>query len=550
MNHVNALSSRIDAPDYEPVYQDLCERGSPGFERTNAAVQCCDRHAGDAVALKWADQRGGTVGYTFSQLQQLSCKFANLLVKCGVRAGDPVAVLLPRSPELVIALLAVLRMGATYQPLFTAFGPKAVDQRIRGSGAKVVITDSANRSKIDDIEGIDDVICVGPGGHSDIRFDALEDEPATFPSAAYPPDWPMFVLFTSGTTGTPKGVLVPYKAMAVFEVYMRYAIDLQPHDKFWNIADPGWAYGLYYGLMGPLLLGNSVTFLSGAFTVESCCRVIDGLAINNLAGAPTAFRMLMARGDEVAGAIAGKLRVVSSAGEALNPEVVAWFEKELACPIRDHYGQTEGGIILANHHGLRHPLIIGSAGRALPGLHVLVLDEQDVQVPMGDVGELCVDRLRSPLFWFDGYWDALEGNPPPPGRYHRTGDLVRMQADGTVTFVGRSDDVITSAGYRIGPFDVESTLMEHQTVAETAVIGKPDAERTEVVKAFVVLKQGISKDAALGAELQAFVRARLSAHAYPREIEFVDELPKTPSGKIQRFVLRERERARMESLQG
>ena len=236
------------------------------------------------------------------------------------------------------------------------------------------------------------------------------------------------------------------------------------------------------------------------------------------------------------------MRAVSSAGEPLNPEVINWFDKHLAAPIHDHYGQTELGMVVNNHHRLSHPVHPGSAGFAMPGYRVAVLDDEGRELPPNEPGVLAIDIEYSPLLWFKGYWQ--QETPAIAGGYYRTGDTVELEPDGRISFVGRSDDVITSSGYRIGPFDVESALIEHPAVVEVAVIGKPDPERTEIVKAFVVLAAGVEPSDALAEELRQFVKRRLSAHAYPREIEFIDQLPKTPSGKLQRFILRNNETAK------
>jgi acetyl-CoA synthetase len=249
--------------------------------------------------------------------------------------------------------------------------------------------------------------------------------------------------------------------------------------------------------------------------------------------------MLIAAGVEAAARAKGSLRVVSSAGETLNPEVIRWFREHVGCPINDHYGQTEVGMIVCNHHGLSHLIHLGSAGLPVPGFKVAVVDEQAREVPPETPGILAIDRKRSPLFWFQGYWQ--QETTCWVGDYHLTGDTVQQNADGSISFIGRADDIITSSGYRIGPYEVESALIEHPAVMEAAVVGKPDPERTEVVKAFVVLRSGYEPAPELAEGLQQFVKTRLSAHAYPREIEFIEQLPKTPSGKLQRFILRQQE---------
>ncbi|HDS1817579.1 TPA: AMP-binding protein [Pseudomonas putida] len=509
----------------------------------NACVECCDRHVGgNKLALLHEDSDGNSKRYTFDDLCHLAARFANVLKAQGVKAGDRVAGLMPRTPELLVTILATWRLGAVYQPLFTAFGPKAIEHRLEQSGARVVITDQHNRAKLDDVGDCPAIITVQARAgeldfHDSLQAAAGECEPVMRTG-----DDPFLLMFTSGTTGPAKPLEVPLRAIVAFQGYMRDAIDLLPEDNFWNLADPGWAYGLYYAVTGPLSLGHATTFYDGPFSVESCARVIDKLGITNLAGSPTAYRLLIAAGSEFSTPIKGRLRVVSSAGEPLNPEVIRWFADELGVTIHDHYGQTELGMVLCNHHGLKHPVHLGSAGFAIPGHRIVVLDEQGAELPAGQPGILAVDREQSPLCWFGGY----HGVPTKAfvGKYYLSGDTVELNADGSISFVGRSDDVITTSGYRVGPFDVESALIEHPAVIEAAVIGKPDPQRTELIKAFVVLAKGVAGTAELEETLRQHVRQRLYAHAYPREIEFVSELPKTPSGKLQRFILRNQEIAK------
>ncbi len=514
----------------------------------NACVECCDRHvAPGSVALEWESADGRRATYTFEQVRDLSARFANYLKSRGVGPGDVVAGLLPRTPELLVTILGTWRAGAVYQPLFTAFGSKAVEHRLQSSAAKLVVTDPANRAKLNEVATkltITVVTRADKGETVDARdddFHAMLDKmsPVFEPVMRRGYDG-LLMMFTSGATGLPKGLVAPLKALLNFRVYMVDAVDLRPEDKFWNIADPGWAYGLYYAITGPLLLGHATTLYDGPFTVESAYRVIETHGITNLAGAPTAYRLLIAAGSGPAARVKGKLRVVSSAGEPLNPEVIRWFATELQAPIRDHYGQTELGMMVNNHHGLEHEVHMGSAGLAMPGFRVLVVNAEGREQADNVPGELAVDIANSPLFWFKGYLN--QATPSIANGLYRTGDLVEREPDGHISFVGRNDDVITSAGYRIGPFDVESALLEHKAVVETAVVGKPDPERTEIVKAFVVLQAGYEPSDALAEELRQYVRKRLSAHAYPREIEFVTSLPKTPSGKLQRFILRNQEK--------
>jgi acetyl-CoA synthetase len=511
----------------------------------NACLECVDRHPPAAIALDWESHDGKRASFTFAQLRDLSSRFANLLTAQNIRPGDVVAGMLPRIPELLVTILGTWRAGAIYQPLFTALGPKAIEHRLQLADAKLIVTDAANRPKLDDIPDHPPIAVVSdtPPRPGDLDF-ATEIDAASpdFAPVLRPGTETFMMMSTSGTTGLPKGVPVPLNALPSILAYMRDAVDLRPEDCFWNIADPGWAYGLYYAVTGPLLLGHATTFYDGPFTPESTYRLIRTRRITNLAGAPTAFRLLIAAGADAAAGVRGQLRAVSSAGEPLNPEVIRWFSEHLAAPIHDHYGQTELGMVVNNHHRLRHHVHPGSAGFAMPGYRVAVLDDQNRELPPNVPGMLAIDIARSPLLWFTGYFK--QPTPAIADGYYRTGDTVELEPDGRISFVGRADDVITSSGYRIGPFDVESALIEHPAVIEAAVIGKPDPARTEIVKAFVVLAKGHTASDALAEELSQYVKRRLSAHAYPREVEFVDQLPKTPSGKLQRFLLRNAEAAK------
>lgn len=538
-----------------PRYEDAVQRfriedeiarlyGNPGTG-INAYVECCGRYTGqNRLALRAISAGGELREFSFDDLADMSGRGANVLKAAGVRAGDVVAGMLPRVPELVALILGTWRIGAVYQPLFTAFGPKAIEHRLGYSGARIVVTNPANRGKLDEVEtsaqiatilGNGDVL---PAGDIDFRAALGTASPDCQPVMRKGDDLFM-MMSTSGTTGLPKGVPVPLRALLAFGAYMRDAIGLLPDDIFWNIADPGWAYGLYYAITGPLQLGIATTFHEGAFNAKSTYDIIERLGVTSLAGSPTAYRLLMAEGAEAAARVKGRLRVVSSAGEPLNPEVIRWFDANLAAPIHDHYGQTENGMMVNNHHGLSHVVRVGSAGFAMPGYRMVVLDEAGNELGPNQPGILAVDIAKSPLRWFDGYHQAE--TPAITGGYYRTGDTVEYEPDGSVSFIGRADDVITSAGYRIGPFDVESALIEHPAVNEAAVVGVPDPQRTEIVKAFVVLAPAYKGNSELAEELAQHVKKRLSAHAYPREVEFITELPKTPSGKIQRFLLRKAE---------
>ncbi|QJQ94913.1 MULTISPECIES: AMP-binding protein [Halomonadaceae] len=510
----------------------------------NAYESCCGRHLraglGQREALVHEDGQGKVTRLTYAELETASARLAGWFRLHGLGVGDRIACMLPRTPELLIAVLATWRIGAVYQPLFTAFGPDAVEYRLERAGSKLVITDRANRFKFDGISHCPIVLCVG--GADAAHVDDLDWQTALAhePIQEVPPrlaaDVPFLQMFTSGTVGKPKGVAVPLSAMPAFALYMELAIDLREEDRFWNMADPGWAYGLYYAIAGPLLLGVTTHFCEEGFSAEGALGFMQRHGITNFAAAPTAYRLMKASGlfDDAHRTLS--LRVASSAGEPLNTEVVGWVERSLGCPVMDHYGQTETGMTCCNHHALGHPKHVGAMGVPLPGYRLAILDAEFNELPAGEPGVLAVDIAASPAHFFAGYtWQ--EKHPFAEG-YYLTGDVVVRQEDGTFQFAGRDDDIITTAGYRVGPTDVENSVMTHPAVAESAAVGKPDEIRGEIIKSFIVLREGYEPSDALADEIRQQVRERLSTHAFPRVIEFVDALPKTPSGKIQRFKLR------------
>ncbi|WP_417515270.1 AMP-binding protein [Marinobacter sp.] len=542
----------MSLPDYADVYKNFdpaaleAEILDGSLENgLNVCHEICDKWAVDPkkVALYYEKDGGGDGVLTFAELKEQSARFANYLASQGIGKGDRVAGLLPRGPELLIVIAGALRAGAVYQPLFTAFGSGAIEYRLERAGTKLVVTDPANYPKLTEVKGCSPILCVdaekADGSIPDFRS-TLDAQKPDFEPVMIKGSDPFLQMFTSGTVGKSKGVAVPARALMAFYVYMKYAIDLRDGDTFWNVADPGWAYGLYYAVVGPLLMGHATHFNPGAFTPESTYDMIRKYKITNLAAAPTAYRLLKANDHVLPEGENLGLRVASSAGEPLNPEVVNWIKSRHFCPVMDHYGQTETGMTCCNFHALEHPVRQGSMGYSSPGHKVVALNEKNEEVGEGEVGQIAIDVKASPLFHFDGYtWG--EKDPFVKG-YYLTGDMAICHGDGSFSFSGRDDDIITTAGYRVGPADVESTLLEHAAVAESGVVAKPDEKRGSIIKAYVVIKgdQQPSDDQILKDELQELVRRRLSTHAFPREIEFVDELPKTPSGKIQRFVLRNR----------
>ncbi|WP_370278200.1 AMP-binding protein [Pontibacterium sp.] len=520
----------------------------------NVCEEIVDKWAdGDGVALKYEGATREASQLTFAELKEKAAQFANYLESQGIGKGDRVAALLPRTPELMVVIMGTLRAGAVYQPLFTAFGPGAIEYRVQQAGTKLVVTDPANRSKLDDVQGCPSILLVNRAA-ADEKYAADRDfsEQVDSLSTEFAPvrvgaEDPFLQMFTSGTVGKSKGVAVPSRAILSFYIYMRFAIGLRPEDTYWNVADPGWAYGLYYAVVGPLLLGNTTHFCEAAFTPETTYDMLRKYNITNLAAAPTAYRMLMANDNVLSADDKFDLRVASSAGEPLNPEVISWVDKRLGCPVMDHYGQTETGMTACNHHDLEQDVVrVGSMGFSMPGHRVVALDADYNEIAEGETGQLAVDVDNSPLFFFQGY--TWQEKNPFHGKYYLTGDVVMSHGDGSYSFTGRDDDIITTAGYRVGPADVESTLIEHEAVAESGVVGKPDPKRGSIIKAYVVIKPEFDANEELAEELKQHVRNRLSTHAFPREIEFVQDLPKTPSGKIQRFILRNQARDESETV--
>ena len=490
----------------------------------SAAHLLCDRHDPGATAFTLLDADLTATEKTFGELAEASSRVATGLRARGVGQGDFVGVLMTKRSEYLTTVLALWRIGAVLIPMFTAFSTGAIRVRIEGSGAKLIITENRFRAAVDPIEGVD-VLTV------EDDFESLVASSPWPQSVAVGGEGLLALLFTSGTTGKPKGVPVPLKALAAFHSYMQFGLDVSEDDVFWNAADPGWAYGLYYGVLGPLVTGRPNILLDAPFSPEVVRDVLSSRGVTNFAGAPTMYRA-MAKSANFG---RHRLRRASSAGEPLTAEVVAWSAEGLGVEVRDHYGQTEHGMVIGNgwHDAVREPVRVASMGRSLPGFAAATVGDQ-----------LALDVRGSRLMFFSGYHQEPGKSAErfsEDGRWYLTGDSARADDDGHFYFSARDDDVILAAGYRIGPFDIESVLSNHHAVADVAVVGKPDELRGEVVVAYVVPREGALGDDALAAELKALVKSEYSAHAYPRIVHFVDDLPKTPSGKTQRHLLRQRQ---------
>ncbi|MFF7656784.1 AMP-binding protein [Streptomyces sp. NPDC007983] len=509
----------------------------------------CDRYPPDAVAYTVVEPDLSVTVLTYGRLREDSERFAAALAGLGVGPGDRVATLMGKSADYLVALLATWRLGAVTVPLFTAFAPPAIALRLRASDANVVVCDENQRPKLDPGEDIPAdaawriVVSGGIGRAGDLRFDELMSahEPG-HPAVSLGGNAPIVHIFTSGTTGRPKGVVVPTAAIAGFRAYAEFGCGVREGDVFWNAADPGWAYGLYFGVIASLSLGVPSVLLHAGFSAELTWRVMEQLGVTNFTAAPTVYRSLRASDAPVPGKLA--LRCASSAGEPLTPDVNAWATEALGVEVHDHYGQTEAGMLINNHQhpALSRPVRAGSMGHPLPGWSLYVLDEDRAEIaPAGTTGRIAADTTGSPFAWFTGYeGDTAQSAEKfsADGRWYYTGDVGSVDEDGYFHFSSRDDDVIIMAGYRIGPFDVESVLATHPAVVECAVIAAPDEVRGEVLEAFVVLRHGTDASDTLATELQQLVKKRFAAHAYPRTVHFTDRLPKTPSGKIQRYVLR------------
>ncbi|WP_455835581.1 AMP-binding protein [Pseudarthrobacter siccitolerans] len=509
-----------------------------------AAHLLCDRHNPEDVAFSIVESDLSSENITYGQLRERSERGAAALAGLGIGPGDVVATLMGKSADLVVVLLAIWRRGAVHVPLFTAFAWPAIELRLSASGAKVIITDGDYRGKIQDTTAI--VVTAGDAMTGDdlSLSQLLRAQQPGIQAETVGGDGTIVLIFTSGTTGAPKGVPVPVRALAAFQQYIEYGLDVREDDVYWNAADPGWAYGLYYAILGPLAAGRRSVLVRAGFSPELTIAVLHRFGVTNFAAAPTVYRSM--RSGQGAETPELRLRRASSAGEPLTPEIIAWTAEALGVPVRDHYGQTEHGMMIANawHIGLLKEIRPGSMGHALPGWTCTVLrDFVYEKAERGEMGRLAVDVRNSPMLWFSGYKDDERHTAEhfsDDGRWYITGDAAMIDEDGYFYFSARDDDVIIMAGYRIGPFDVESVLSKHPAVHECAVIGAPDDLRGEVVVAYVVLgKKGVPGEA-LAQELQEFVKSQYSAHAFPRRVFFVEELPKTPSGKIQRYILRKR----------
>lgn len=534
--------------------------GLPGGRGLNIAHEAVDRHAAGPLAgrdaFRWIGRTGRRRSLTYAELRDLTNRFANVLGRLGLARGEVVVTLAGRVPELYIAALGALKYGAVFSPFFSAFGPEPIKARMNIARARVLVTtESLYRRKVEpyraSMPALEHVLLVGDGGPDPSAprtrdFHTLLDEAG--PSFAIPPtdpEDPALLHFTSGTTGLPKGAVHVHEAVVAHQVTARFALDLHPEDIFWCTADPGWVTGTSYGIIAPLACGVTSVVDEGEFDAERWYRIVRDERVSVWYTAPTAIRMMMRQGASLARAHdLRSLRFLASVGEPLNPEGVVWGVEAFGRPFHDTWWQTEtGAIMIANCAAFE--VRPGSMGRPLPGVEaalvrrtpggaVEVIDEPGVE------GELAL-RPGWPSMFRSYLGDEARYRACFAGGHYLTGDLARRDADGYYWFVGRADDVIKSAGHLVGPFEVESVLIEHPAVAEAGVIGKPDPVAFEVVKAFVALRPGFEASEALRDELLGFARTRLGPVVAPREIAFLEAVPKNRAGKIMRRLLKARE---------
>ena len=561
-------------PDYEEARRTFSWEaaradldGLPGGG-LNIAHEAVDRHAlGDRahqVALRWLGRAGDRREIDYAELSQLTSRFANVLHGLGIGRGERVFALAGRIPELYVAALGTLKAGSVFCPLFSAFGPEPVRQRlVLGDGAALVTTPALYRRKVApvraELSALRHVLLVGDpaeiatiDGALDLRA-LMAAAAGRFETAATGPDDMALLHFTSGTTGKPKGAVHVHGAVVAHHATGRLALDLHDGDVFWCTADPGWVTGTSYGIVSPLTNGVTMVVDEADFEARRWYRVLEEERVSVWYTAPTAVRMLMRAGDDHAREHdLSALRFIASVGEPLNPEAVLWSDRTFGMPIHDNWWQTEtGGIMIANFASM--DVKPGSMGRPLPGVDAALVrrdargepvigpdGEAELVEDPGADGELAL-RPGWPSMFRAYLHDEARYRKSFAGGWYLTGDLARRDSDGYYWFVGRGDDVIKSAGHLIGPFEVESVLLEHPAVAEAGVIGKPDPLAGEVVKAFVALVPDAAGDAALRRELMALGRRRLGPAVAPREIDFVESVPRTRSGKIMRRLLKARE---------
>jgi len=567
------LSNPAPGDAWEALRRGFRWRVPPWF---NIADACCGRWARSPVtaartAVRWEAEAGGAGTLSYGELQAAAHRLSSALARRGVTAGDRVAIVMPQRPETAVAHIAVYQLGAVAMPLSMLFGPDALEFRLQDSAAKVAIVDE---SAIDNLlqarpaaPALETVVAVGAAaGRGDVDWEPmLAAELPMFVPALTRADDPAVLIYTSGTTGPPKGALIPHRALIgnlTGFVCSQNWFGSEDGGVFWSPADWAWTGGLMDALLPTLYFGREIVAFRGRFSAERAFDLIERHGVTHTFLFPTALKAMMKAVPEPRVHHRLPLQAVMSAGEAVGDTVFAWCRDALGVTVNEMFGQTEINYVVGNCGsyidvtGTRRPAWParpGSMGRGYPGHRVAVIDEEGRECPPGTPGDVAVHRLDihghpDPVF-FLGYWNNEEATRrkftgDPAGSWCRTGDTAVMDEQGYLWYQGRSDDVFKAAGYRIGPSEVENCLVKHPAVANAAVVPKPDPERGAVVKAYVVLAAGWTGDERLVGELQGHVRGKLAPYEYPKEIEFIEQLPMTTTGKVQRRVLRLQEEAR------
>ncbi len=536
--------------DYDKTYRNFSYKNAAKEiewfgRKTNAAYNAIDRHIKNnknKVALYW-EGVNESKKFTFLEMKILTDKFANVLKSLGVKKGDRIFIFLPRVPELYVSFLGILKVGAIAGTLFAAFGPTALKDRLKDSGAKIVITNSEMKKRLEKTKLKLKYILVDTErskGKNISYKERMREADEKFSVAMMNPNDYAFMLYTSGTTGKPKGVVHSHKAILHEHMTAKWVLDIHPNDIYWCTADPGWITGIAYEILGSWSNLCSSVVYEGRFDPAKWYSIIEKYKVSVWYTAPTAARMLMAAGNKIPKKYnLSSLRHICSVGEPLNPEPIYWAQKVFGLPFHDTWWQTEtGGILIGNYPCM--PIKPGSMGKPVPGIKAGIVDDKGRSLGTYKEGNLAI-RPGWPSMMRAIWKRRKKYNQYFVNGWYISGDRAYVDKDGYFWFIGRSDDVIKTAGERVGPFEVESALIEHPAVVEAGVIGKPDLLRGEIIKAFVILSKGHKPSKALGEKIKNHVKKKFAGHAYPREIEFVKTLPKTRSGKIARRVLKARE---------
>jgi acetyl-CoA synthetase len=528
-------------------------------ERYNMARACCGQWALDRArfALYWEDESGDTAAYSFWDIQQAANRLSNALAALGVKRGDRVAIILPQRPETAIAYIAVFQMGAIALPLSHLFGPDALEYRMEHAAASIALVEPTTIANLwaikDRLTHLRHVIGVGGAKEKEVRNwdELLQKASSNFKPVDTKADDPALIIYTSGTTGPPKGALKAHRVLIGNVPGFVHSHDFfpRPGDMFWSPADWAWTGGLMDALLPSWLFGVPILGYRGRFDAEKAYYLIEKYGIRNSFLFPTALKLMMKAVPSPRSRFDFSLRSIMSAGEAVGVTVIEWAREQLGVTINEMFGQTEINYVVGNCQAA-WPVKPGSIGRPYPGHRVAVIDDKGNELPRGELGEVAVNRSFNdqpdPVFFLE-YWKNERATKEKfIGEWGCTGDQAKMDEDGYLWYQGRSDDVIKSAGYRIGPAEIESCLVKHPAVLNAAVIGKPDATRGAIIKAFIVLQPGHAPSANLIEQIQAHVRGRLAPYEYPREVEFIDALPMTTTGKVQRKELRKLEEAKLQ----